>query len=372
MADRERDPGAAGAGGIVRSGRLGLAGGQSDPFVSYAFLSAFEELGSVGRARLVAAPLMAKMAVSPSARARLPEVPQPGRICLRPRLGRAWSGPAAIIIQAADRGAVHAGDRAAAAGARSPRCARRCRGGGRAQNGLSSAHVTFLDRGEEAEAERAAGSSAHGMQFHWHNTGYRDFDDFLGALRSRKRKQIRRERPRRRGGSTFDAARQRDGAAIGTRSGASTRTPAAANGAAPISPGSSSTLAVERLGDACCCSWPSGRHADRRRAQPGRRARCTAATGAPKTCRSCISSPLLPGDRLRDRARPGAVEAGAQGEHKLARGYEPVPTYTAHFIAHTQGLARAVDDFLRAASAQARRAYEHGGAARRNCRSAKD
>jgi len=39
------------------------------------------------------------------------------------------------------------------------------------------------------------------------------------------------------------------------------------------------------------------------------------------------------------------VEAGAQGEHKIQRGYLPVPTYSAHWIAHP-GLARAVGDFL--------------------------
>lgn len=39
------------------------------------------------------------------------------------------------------------------------------------------------------------------------------------------------------------------------------------------------------------------------------------------------------------------VEAGAQGEHKLARGYEPVTTHSAHFIAH-QGLRRAVANYL--------------------------
>jgi predicted N-acyltransferase len=39
------------------------------------------------------------------------------------------------------------------------------------------------------------------------------------------------------------------------------------------------------------------------------------------------------------------VEAGAQGAHKLLRGYLPVPTYSAHYIAHP-GLSRAVDDYL--------------------------
>ena len=39
------------------------------------------------------------------------------------------------------------------------------------------------------------------------------------------------------------------------------------------------------------------------------------------------------------------VEAGAQGEHKLARGYRPVAMHSAHYIAHP-ALRKAVDDFL--------------------------
>jgi uncharacterized protein len=39
------------------------------------------------------------------------------------------------------------------------------------------------------------------------------------------------------------------------------------------------------------------------------------------------------------------VEAGAQGEHKLARGYLPATTYSAHYIADP-GLRRAIDDYL--------------------------
>jgi predicted N-acyltransferase len=41
------------------------------------------------------------------------------------------------------------------------------------------------------------------------------------------------------------------------------------------------------------------------------------------------------------------VEAGAQGEHKLARGYQPAPTYSAHWIAH-EGLRGAVGRYLEA------------------------
>ncbi|SEN32571.1 hypothetical protein SAMN04488003_11358 [Loktanella fryxellensis] len=61
-------------------------------------------------------------------------------------------------------------------------------------NGLSSLHATFCTA-EEAEKGREMGLMARvGQQFHWENRGYADFDGFLGHLSSRKRKNIRRER----------------------------------------------------------------------------------------------------------------------------------------------------------------------------------
>jgi len=63
-------------------------------------------------------------------------------------------------------------------------------------NKLSSAHVTFLT---EDEARTLAGQGwllRIGEQYHWHNQGYKSFDDFLAALASRKRKAIRKERER--------------------------------------------------------------------------------------------------------------------------------------------------------------------------------
>ena len=44
---------------------------------------------------------------------------------------------------------------------------------------------------------------------------------------------------------------------------------------------------------------------------------------------------------------PKRVEAGAQGQHKIQRGYLPRPTYSAHYVAHP-GLRGAIDQFLRA------------------------
>jgi predicted N-acyltransferase len=61
---------------------------------------------------------------------------------------------------------------------------------------LSSLHITFLGS-NEAELLEASGRgwiNRRGMQFHWHNQDYSSFDDFLETMTSRKRKTIRRER----------------------------------------------------------------------------------------------------------------------------------------------------------------------------------
>ncbi len=59
---------------------------------------------------------------------------------------------------------------------------------------LSSVHVTFCSEPEWQELGEAGWLQRVGMQFHWENAGYATFDDFLGALSSRKRKVLRRER----------------------------------------------------------------------------------------------------------------------------------------------------------------------------------
>jgi predicted N-acyltransferase len=62
------------------------------------------------------------------------------------------------------------------------------------QNGLSSAHITFLEDVDVAAAEQRGWLARDGIQYHWFNRGYAGFDDFLAALSSRKRKAIRKER----------------------------------------------------------------------------------------------------------------------------------------------------------------------------------
>jgi predicted N-acyltransferase len=60
--------------------------------------------------------------------------------------------------------------------------------------GLSSAHVLFLPDAECAALEREGFARREGVQFHWHNEGYRTFEDFLGRFQSKRRTALRRER----------------------------------------------------------------------------------------------------------------------------------------------------------------------------------
>lgn len=65
-----------------------------------------------------------------------------------------------------------------------------------AQHDLSSAHLNFTAPGEPVPDDDAAWLERNDWQFHWHDDGYRDFDDFLAALLPKKRKNLRQERAR--------------------------------------------------------------------------------------------------------------------------------------------------------------------------------
>jgi uncharacterized protein len=62
--------------------------------------------------------------------------------------------------------------------------------------GCTGVHMLFCTREEARLAEPLGYIIRSGVQFHWHNEGYRDFDDFLARFRSKRRNQIRRERRR--------------------------------------------------------------------------------------------------------------------------------------------------------------------------------
>jgi predicted N-acyltransferase len=59
---------------------------------------------------------------------------------------------------------------------------------------VSGAHVLFLPGSDSAEMSRLGFAERRGLQFHWENPGYRDFDDFLSRMNSKKRNQLKRER----------------------------------------------------------------------------------------------------------------------------------------------------------------------------------
>jgi hypothetical protein len=62
------------------------------------------------------------------------------------------------------------------------------------QRKVSSLHITFCTEDEQDRLGEQGFLKRLGKQFHWHNQGYESFDDFLGELNSRKRKTIRKER----------------------------------------------------------------------------------------------------------------------------------------------------------------------------------
>ena len=98
-------------------------------------------------------------------------------------------------------------------------------------------------RREQRKRERRGWLIRHGIQYHWHSRGYGNFDDFLDALTSRKRKAIRKEREAaRRGPGIQGASRGRDrtrrvGLDVALLPGHRSRE----NGASPTSPANSST-----------------------------------------------------------------------------------------------------------------------------------
>ena len=79
------------------------------------------------------------------------------------------------------------------------------------QHGLSSAHATFVAEEQVPLFEAARWLIRQGRQYHWRNEGYASFDDFLAQLASRKRKAIRKERAAAQEGLTI---RHLTGAAI--------------------------------------------------------------------------------------------------------------------------------------------------------------
>jgi len=217
------------------------------------------------------------------------------------------------------------------------------------QNELSSAHITFVDETGAAECERRGWLIRHGIQYHWHNRGYSSFDDFLGALTSRKRKAIRKERASAREGLEFRSLRGDEiGAAEWDAMWAFYQDTGGRKWGRPYLTRSFFDQIAESTSDQLLLFLAC------RDKQPIAGALNIIGTetlfgrywGAVKEV------PFLHFELCYYQAIEWAIEqglssvqAGAQGEHKLSRGYEPVITRSAHFIPNA-GFRNAVGDFV--------------------------
>jgi predicted N-acyltransferase len=218
------------------------------------------------------------------------------------------------------------------------------------QGGLSSVHLTFLSADAAARLRALGFLTRIGQQFHWQNRGYGSFDDFLATLASRKRKSIRKERE------------------------------------AAVAPGSeiehvTSSAITEAHWDAMfefytdtgSRKWghPYLNRAFFSELGKAMAERCLLVLAKRDGNYIAGALNLIGGDCLYGRYwgatehhpslhfevcyyqaidfairhKLARVEAGAQGEHKLARGYLPVETYSAHWLSDP-GLHRAVERFL--------------------------
>jgi predicted N-acyltransferase len=226
-------------------------------------------------------------------------------------------------------------------------------------NLLSSAHVTFLTEGEALNLAARGWMLRIGEQFHWHNQGYRSFDDFLAALSSRKRKTIRKERER---ANALDVR-------IHCLSGADLK---------PAHWDAFYSFYLDTVEKKWAQAYLTRGFFDRLTGPLAERVMLVMAekdgdwvAGA----LNFIGSDTLYGRNwgaLGDfrylhfemcyyRAIDFAierglakVEAGAQGEHKISRGYLPVPTYSVHWI-REKPLRDAVSHFLERERAAMRR-----------------
>ncbi|WP_347266690.1 GNAT family N-acetyltransferase [Paracoccus sp. (in: a-proteobacteria)] len=219
------------------------------------------------------------------------------------------------------------------------------------QSGLSGVHVTFCSAAEAALAGPAGFLARSSEQFHWLNRGYGSFDDFLAQLSSRKRKAIRRERER---GQEF-------GGSISSLTGAQIlpghwdafwrfyQDTGGRKWGRPYLTREFVELLHRDMRDDCLLvlAERDGRPVAGALNLIGRDALYGRYWG-------CLEDhPFLHFELCYHRAIDWAiahglarVEAGAQGEHKLARGYLPHRTHSLHWLADA-GLHRAVADYLR-------------------------
>jgi hypothetical protein len=227
-----------------------------------------------------------------------------------------------------------------------------------AQNKLSSAHATFIASEEVALFEQAGWLIRIDSQYHWHNRGYADFDAFLATLASRKRKAIRKERAAALEGLSVEHV---TGGDIEERHWEAFwqfyQDTGARKWGRPYLTRRFFSLLGEEMADrvllifACRDGVPIAGALNMIGSDALYGRYWGAVEDVPHLHFEICYYQAIDAAIARGLAR---VEAGAQGEHKLARGYEPVPTWSAHHF-RDPGLHAAVADYLEAE----RRAVAH-------------
>ena len=218
-----------------------------------------------------------------------------------------------------------------------------------ARHGLSSAHATFLEKRDIERFQKAGWLIREGSQFHWANNGYGCFDDFLASLSSRKRKAIRKERATAQAGlEIISLTGESITEAYWNAFWGFYQDTGARKWGRPYLTRSFFTLLGEAMAGKVLLvlALRDGRPVAGALNLIG----AEALYGRYWGCDEDI--PFLHFELCYYQAIDFAianclsrVEAGAQGEHKLARGYGPVPTWSAHYIADT-GFRAAVADFV--------------------------
>jgi len=216
--------------------------------------------------------------------------------------------------------------------------------------GVSSAHITFLPQADMPALEQAGFLHRTDKQFHFFNEGFASYDDFLATLASRKRKALKKERREALAGGI--AIERLTGKAITERAWddffAFYMDTGGRKWGRPYLNRKFFSLIGERMADdiLLVMAKRDGRYIAGAINFIGSDALYGRNWG-------CIEDhPFLHFEVCYHQAIDFAierglkvVEAGAQGEHKLARGYRPVTMHSAHYIAHP-GLRRAVADYL--------------------------
>lgn len=331
-----------------------------DPFTTYRFLNALEQSGSVGRGTgwqphylsaqqggqiIAVAPMYAKTHSQgeymfdhnwahayengggnyyPKLQIAVPFTPVTGRRFLT-RPGFDVTGMSAIL-----QGAIQIAN----------------------DNGLSSVHATFCTEAEALAGQQMGLLSRLNQQFHWLNDEYADFDAFLDTLSSRKRKNIRKEREQAQGfggeivNLTGDAIRPEHWDAFwqfyqdtGNR-----------KWGTPYLSRAFFDIAHEVLRDDILLTLAvrDGRPVAGALSLIGRETLYGRYWGCIEH-HACLHFELCYYQAIDFAIANGKirVEAGAQGEHKLARGYLPMPTHSLHWFGDP-GFRDAIARYLKA------------------------